>query len=168
MKENGSIFCHTQGWAIIAETMIGRGNKAYEYYRRFMPSAYNTKAEIRSIEPYVYCQFTNSKYSPRYGASRLPWLSGSAAWAYFTATQYILGIQPEYDGLRIDPCFPSEWKEVKITRRFRNKDFNIVIKNESGVQKGIKKLSINGREIQGNCIPLDLMKEKNEVVALMG
>ncbi len=168
MKENGSIFCHTQGWAIIAETMLGRGDKAYDHYRRFMPSAYNTKAEVRSIEPYVYCQFTNSKYNPRYGSSRLPWLSGSAAWAYFTATQHILGIQPDYTGLRIDPCLPSKWKEVKITRRFRNKDFNILIKNESGVQKGIKKITINGKEIQGNCIPLELMKDKNEVVAMMG
>ncbi|HTX19907.1 MAG TPA: N,N'-diacetylchitobiose phosphorylase [Bacteroidota bacterium] len=168
MKENASVFCHTQGWAIIAETMLGRGNKAYDYYRRFMPAAYNTRSEVRTIEPYVYCQFTNSKYSPRYGASRLPWLSGSAAWAYFTATQYILGVRPEYEGLRIDPCIPSDWKEVKVTRRFRGKNFSIVIRNESGVQKGTKTISVNGKMIEGNLIPLNLMKDENEIVALMG
>jgi len=167
MKENGSIFCHTQGWAIIAEAMLGRGNQAYEYYRKFMPSAYNTKAEVRQIEPYVYCQFTNSKYSPRYGASRLPWLSGSASWAYYTATQYILGIQPDYRGLKIDPCMPSDWKEVKVSRKFRKKDFTIVIRNKDGAQKGVKKITVNGEEIEGNIIPFETMKEKNEIVVVM-
>ncbi len=168
MKENASVFCHTQGWAIIAETMLGRGNQAYDYYRKFLPAAYNTKAEIREIEPYVYCQFTNSKYSPRYGASRLPWLSGSASWAYYAATQYILGIQPEYRGMRIDPCIPSDWKEVKISRKFRKKNFTIVIRNKDGVQKGVKRIVINDEEIEGNLIPFERMKEKNEVVVIMG
>ncbi len=167
MKENGSVFCHTQGWAIIAETILGRGNQAYEYYRKFMPAAYNTKAEIRGIEPYVYCQFTNSRYSPRYGASRLPWLSGSASWAYYTVTQYILGVQPDYFGLKIDPCIPSDWKELRITRRFRKKNFNITIQNENSVQKGVKKIIINGKEIEGNLIPLELMKDDNEVLVVM-
>ena len=175
MKENASIFNHTQSWVIIAETLLGRGNQAYDYYRRFMPSAYNTKAELREIEPYVYSQFTHSKYSPRYGASRLPWLTGTASWAYYTATQFILGIQPDYNGLKIDPCIPSGWKEIKITRRFRNKNFNITIKNETGVQKGVKKITINNKKIvgihpfgNGNLIPLDKMKENNEVVVVMG
>ena len=168
MKENASVFCHTQGWAIIAEAILGRGSAAYHYYRRFMPAAYNRKAEIREIEPYVYCQFTNSKYSPRHGASRLPWLSGSASWAYYTATQYILGIQPEYTGLRIDPCIPAEWKKLTITRRFRNKNLNITIRNENGVEKGVRKIEINGREIAGNLIPVEQMEEQNEVLVLMG
>jgi cellobiose phosphorylase len=148
--------------------MLGRGDRAYEYYRKFMPAAYNTKAEVREIEPYVYCQFTHSKYSPRYGASRLPWLSGSASWAYYTVTQYILGVQPDYVGLRIDPCIPSHWRESRITRRFRKKDFNIVIKNKGGAQKGVKRLNINGKDIDGNMIPVELMKARNEVVVEMG
>ena len=168
MKENASIFNHTQSWVIIAETLLGRGNQAYDYYRRFMPSAYNTKAELREIEPYVYSQFTHSKYSPRYGASRLPWLTGTASWAYYTATQYILGIQPDYNGLRIDPCITSNWEEIKITRRFRNKNFNITIKNPKGVQKGVKKITINNKKVEGNLIPLDKMTEKNEVLVVMG
>ena len=132
-----------------------------------MPSAYNTKAEIRQTEPYVYAQFTNSIYSPRYGASRLPWLSGTASWAYYTAAQYILGIQPDYNGLRIDPCIPSDWKRLRITRIFRNKNFNIIIKNENNGQKGVKKIIINGVEIEGNFIPIEIMKQDNEVVAVM-
>ena len=133
-----------------------------------MPSAYNTKAELREIEPYVYSQFTNSKYSPRYGASRLPWLTGTASWAYYTAIQFILGIQPDYNGLRIDPCIPSKWKKIKITRKFRNKNFIITIKNPKAVQKGVKKIIINNKKVEGNLISLDMMKEKNEVVVVMG
>jgi N,N'-diacetylchitobiose phosphorylase len=168
MKENGSIFSHTQGWAIIAETMLGNGDQAFKYYRASMPAASNTKAEIRQIEPYVNCQFTHSKYSPRFGASRLPWLSGSAAWSYYTAIQYILGIQPDYFGLKIEPCIPSPWKEFSVTRRFRKKDFNITVQNKSGAQKGVKQIIINGEVITGNMIPLDKMKDKNEVLVEMG
>jgi N,N'-diacetylchitobiose phosphorylase len=168
MKENASIFCHTQGWAIIAETLIGRGNRAYDYYRRFMPAACNTKAEVRQIEPYVYCQFTNSKYSPRYGASRLPWLSGSATWAYYTISQFILGVQPDYAGIRLDPCIPSDWKEIRITRIFRRKTLGITIRNPHGVQKGVKSLKLNGQEINGNLIPVEQLQEKNTIVVVMG
>jgi cellobiose phosphorylase len=167
MKENASIFQHTQSWAIIAETLIGRGNQAYEYYRKFMPSAYNTKAELRQTEPYVYAQFTCSKYSPRYGSSRLPWLSGTASWAYYTAAQFILGVQPDYNGLKIDPCIPCSWEEIKVTRIFRQKNFNITIKNLNGSQKGVKKIVVNGKAIDGNLIPLDIMKDNNDVVVEM-
>jgi len=168
MKENASIFSHTQGWAIIAETMLGNGDRAYKYYRAFMPAAYNTKAEIRQIEPYVYCQFTHSKHSPRFGASRLPWLSGAAAWSYYAATQYILGIQPDYHGLRIDPCIPASWKEFSVKRKFRKKTFNITVHNRAGAQKGVKKIFINGEEIADNLIPLDKMKDNNNVLVEMG
>ena len=133
-----------------------------------MPSAYNEKAEVRQTEPYVYAQFTNSVYSPRYGASRLPWLSGTASWAYYTAAQYILGIQPEYSGLKIDPCIPSDWKEIKVRRKFRKKILNITIKNENNIQKGVKKININGKEINGNLIPFEQMQDTNEVIVFMG
>ncbi len=168
MKENGSIFTHTQGWAVIAETMLGHGDQAYKYWRSYMPAAYNTRAEIRQIEPYVYNQSTHGRYSPRFGNSRLPWLSGSATWSFFAATQHILGIQPDYNGIIIDPCIPSDWKQFKATRRFRGKNINITVKNENGVQKGVKKVTLNGEEIKGNLIPVSLMKEKNEVLVIMG
>ncbi len=168
MKENASIFCHTQGWAVAAETILGNGDQAYKYLRAFMPAAYNTKAEVREIEPYVYCQYTHSKYSPRYGASRLPWLSGSATWAYYTAAQYILGIRTDYEGLKINPCIPSDWKEFSVSRQFRNKRLNIKVRNDSGVQKGVKKVIINGKEIKDNFIPFANMKNENTVLVEMG
>ena len=167
-KENAGIFCHTQGWAIMAEAMRGNGNRAYEYFRAYMPAAYNTRAEIREIEPYVYCQSTHSKYSPRYGASRLPWLSGAATWAFYSISQYILGIRPEYEGLTLDPCIPSGWDTVRITRRFRNKTLNITINNPNKREKGIKSLSINGKQLSTNFIPVNEMKDMNEVLAIMG
>jgi cellobiose phosphorylase len=168
MKENGSVFSHTQGWAIIAETMLGHGDRAYEYFRAYLPAAYNTKAEVREIEPYVYCQYTHSKYSPRAGASRIPWLSGSAAWSYFAATHYILGLRPEYEGLRIDPCIPSAWKGFKISRVFRRKRLNVEVRNPGGVQKGVSKLVLNGELLEGNVIPAEKLLPENEVVVEMG
>ena len=168
MKENASIFSHTQGWAVIAETMLGNGEQAYKYYRAYMPAAYNTKAEVRQIEPYVYCQFTHSRYSPRFGASRLPWLSGAATWSYYSATQYILGIRPDYNGMIIDPCIPADWKELIITRRFRGSTLNITIINPNGVEKGIEEIVINGETIADKLIPLELLKETNVVKVIMG
>lgn len=168
MKENASIFSHTQGWAVIAEALLGNGNQAFEYYRAFMPAAFNNKAEIREIEPYVNCQFTHSKYSPRFGASRLPWLTGAAAWSYYSASQYILGIQPDYDGLIINPCIPSEWKGFFVSRRFRGKTLNITVLNPQKKQKGIKQVTLNDVVISGNMIFEDEMREINEVLVEMG
>lgn len=166
-KENGGIFCHTQGWAVMAEAMLGNGTQAYAYFRAFMPAAYNTRAEIRQIEPYVYCQSTHSKYSPRFGNSRLPWLSGAATWAFYSASQYIMGIRPEYHGITIDPCIPADWKELKITRRFRGKIIDITIKNPHKKEKGIARLQVNGTFMEGNCIPVEMLKENNAVEAIM-
>jgi cellobiose phosphorylase len=168
LKENASIFTHTQGWAVIAEALLGHGDLAYEYFRNYLPAAYNSRAEIREIEPYVYCQFTHSKYSPRFGASRVPWLSGSATWSFYAATQYILGIQPEYGGLRIDPCIPSAWKEFKVTRLFRGKKLTIDVQNSNGVQKGVKKLTLNGKELTSNFIFVGDLLVENQVEVRMG
>jgi cellobiose phosphorylase len=168
LKENGSIFTHTQAWAVMAETLLGHGDLAYQYFRAYLPAAYNTRAELRQIEPYVYCQFTHSKYSPRFGASRVPWLSGSAAWSFYAATQYILGVQPEYGGLRIDPCIPSAWKEFKVTRIFRGKKLTITVKNPDGAQKGVKKLVFDGALLEGNFIPAEKLLAENQVEVEMG
>jgi cellobiose phosphorylase len=168
MKENGAIFSHTQGWAVIAETMLGHGDLAYQYFRAYLPGAYNTRAEVREIEPYVYCQFTHSKYSPRAGASRIPWLSGSATWSFFAVTQYILGLRPEYGGLTIDPCIPAGWKGFKATRTFRGKRVNVEVTNPSGVQKGVRKLVLNGEPLKGNFIPAEKLAAENQVLVEMG
>ena len=166
-KENGAIFCHTQGWAIIAEAMNGNGNRAFEYFRSYMPSAMNEKAEIREIEPYVYCQSTHSKHSPRYGASRLPWLSGAATWSYFAATQYILGLQTHYKGMIIDPCIPAAWDKFKAVRRFRGKILNIEVTNNNHREKGISRIILNNEEIKGNLISFDKMKQDNVIEIIM-
>lgn len=168
MKENGGIFMHTQGWAVMAEAMCGNGNKAYDYFRKYMPAAYNTRAEIREIEPYVYCQSTHAKTSPRYGSSRVPWLSGSATWSFVAASQYILGLQPQYDGMKIDPCIPSSWIGFEVTRIFRSKELIIQVENPNKAQKGVKSLMLNGKMLTGNIIPFDLMEDSNIVKVVMG
>ena len=168
MKENGAIFTHTQGWAVIAETMLGHGSKAYQYYRATMPAAWNGRAEVREIEPYVYCQFTNAPMSPRAGASRVPWLSGSAAWAYVAGTQYVLGVRADWHGLIVDPCIPREWKRFTATRRFRGHSIKIDVRNPHGAEKGVKSLTLNGEALPGNLIPADKLKDDNAVVVEMG
>jgi N,N'-diacetylchitobiose phosphorylase len=167
MKENAAVFCHTQGWAIIAETMNGNGNRAYEYLLAYMPAAMNERAEIREIEPYVYCQSTHSRYSARYGASRLPWLTGAAAWSYYASSHYILGIRPEYDGITIDPCIPEKWDKFKVKRRYRNKILNIEVINQQHQQRGVNKILINDEEVNGSFIPYHKLKEINMIKVIM-
>ncbi len=167
-KENGSVFTHTQGWAVIAETMLGHGAKAFRYYRATMPAAWNERAEMREIEPYVYCQFTHAPMSPRSGASRVPWLSGSASWAYVAGTQHILGLRADWNGLVIDPCIPKEWPGFTATRRFRDKTIRIEVRNPRGTEKGVTSLTLNGKRLPGNVIPADKLKDENTVVAELG
>lgn len=168
LKENGGIFVHTQGWAVMAEAMLGHGDQAYEYLRAYLPAAHNKKAEIREIEPYVVCQSTHAKQSPKHGVSRIPWLSGSAAWTYYAITRYILGVRPEVNGLRIDPCIPSKWKSLTIQRRFRGKLLNIRVNNPKNVEKGVKKVVLNDEAIEGNFIPVSKMQAENDVLVTMG
>lgn len=168
VKENAGIFNHTQGWGVMAECMLGNGDRAYEYYRASMPAAYNDRAEIRQIEPYVQGQTTYSIYSPRPGNTRTSWLTGAAAWAYFSATQYILGLQPEPDGLRIAPCIPSTWNGFKATRRFRDWTIQIDVKNPNGVCRGVKSLTLNGKALTGNLIPVDRLGDHNQVEVVLG
>jgi N,N'-diacetylchitobiose phosphorylase len=168
VKENAGIFNHTQGWGVMAECMLGDGDRAYEYYRASMPAAYNEEAEIRQIEPYVQGQTTYSVYSPRAGTARTPWLTGAAAWAYFSATQYILGLRPEIDGLRIDPCIPSHWKGFKARRRFRGKTIQIEVHNPAGVCRGVKAMKLNGEMLPGNLLEAGRLGEENRVEVTLG
>jgi cellobiose phosphorylase len=168
IKENAGIFNHTQGWGVMAECMLGNGDRAYEYYRASMPAAYNERAEIRQMEPYVQGQTTYSTFSPRAGNCRTSWLTGAAAWAYYSATQYILGIRPELDGLRIDPCIPSNWDGFKATRRFRDKVINIEVSNPDKVYQGVREVILNGETLSGNLLPAVKMREENQVKVVMG
>jgi cellobiose phosphorylase len=168
LKENGGIFVHTQGWAVMAECLLGHGDQAYRYLRAYLPAAHNTRAEIREIEPYVVCQSTHSSWSPKHGTSRIPWLSGSATWTYYAITQYVLGIRPEIDGLRIDPCIPSGWRKFTVYRRFRGKRLTIQVENSSGVQKGVVSLTLNDEKLDGNVVPEARMLDENQVQLTMG
>jgi N,N'-diacetylchitobiose phosphorylase len=120
------------------------------------------------MEPYVQGQATYSTFSPRPGNTRTSWLTGAATWAYYSATQYILGIRPELDGLRIDPCIPEHWKGFKATRRFRGKAIEIEVKNPNGVCRGVKLLKLNDQALPGNLIPALLLGEKNQVEVILG
>jgi cellobiose phosphorylase len=153
-KENAGIFCHPQSWAVIAECLRGNGDRAYFYHRAHMPAAQNNKIDVREIEPYVHCQSAHGSDSPKFGASRLPWLSGTASWTHFAASQHILGIRPELDGLRIDPCIPQSWPEFHAVRRFRGATYDITVKNPNGLQKGVSSLVVDGVRIEGNLVPV--------------
>jgi cellobiose phosphorylase len=168
VKENAGIFNHTQGWGVMAECLLGHGDRAYEYYRASMPATYNDRAEIRQIEPYVQGQTTYSTYSPRPGNARTSWLTGAAAWAYFSATQYILGLRPELDGLQIDPCIPSTWRGFKATRRFRGREMQIDVRNPDGICRGVKTLTLTGETLTDNLIPAGRLGDQNRVEAVLG
>jgi len=168
IKENAGIFCHTQSWAVIAEVLLGNGDQAYEYYRAFMPAAYNDRAELRESEPYVHCQTTYATCNRNAGKSRVPWLSGTVSWSHHTAFQWILGVRPEVDGLRIDPCIPKVWPGFTMRRNFRGMTLKIEVKNPNGVSKGVKTLTIDRKEIAGNFIPLDQLRDGAKIVAVLG
>jgi len=168
IKENAGIFNHTQGWGVMAECMLGHGDQAYAYYRASMPAAYNTHAEIRQSEPYVQGQTTYSIYSPRPGNTRTSWLTGAAAWAYLVATQYILGLRPEYDGLHVDPCIPSDWEGFSMVRRFRGMVYRIVVHNPEHVCKGVVKMTVDGKKVYGNLLPTGLAGLDQEVDVWLG
>lgn len=167
-KENAAIFSHTQSWAVIAETMQGNGDRAYEYFHAFMPAAYNDRAELRQIEPYVHCQMTYSRYNVNEGAARTPWLTGTASWSYYAATHWILGVRPEVEGLRIAPCIPKHWPGFKMTRTFRGKKVRIEVQNPSGVNRGLKSLTIDGQPVTGEVIPAEKIRHNSRIIAVLG
>jgi N,N'-diacetylchitobiose phosphorylase len=152
----------------MAACLLGDGDLAHEYYRAFMPAAYNDRAELRQLEPYVQGQTTYSVYSPRAGNCRTAWLSGAAAWAYFSATQYILGLQPEREGLRINPCIPSTWDGYSARRRFRRQDLHIAVHNPQHACQGVVKMSIDGKAVTGNLIPADLPGTEHHIEVWLG
>lgn len=168
LKENGGIFVHTQGWGVMANAVLGNGERTYKYLRAYLPAAFNTKAEIREIEPYVVCQSTHAEESPTFGKSKIPWLSGSATWTYYAITQYLLGVKPEYDGILFDPCIPGAWDNISIIRRFRGKKLNITILNPDKTEKGVKSLTVNGKEEKTNFIKASSLTDNMEIIVNMG
>jgi cellobiose phosphorylase len=152
-KENAGIFCHNNPWIVIGETVQGRGDRAWEYYRKISPAYTEAHSELHKVEPYVYAQMIAGKDAVKPGEAKNSWLTGTAAWNYFAITQYILGIKPDYDGLLIDPCIPADWKGYTVIRKFRGATYEIRVSNPSSRMKGIRKLTLDGQELAGNRIP---------------
>jgi cellobiose phosphorylase len=153
-KENAGIFCHNNPWIACAETMLGHGDRAFEVFRKTCPVYLEEISEIHRTEPYAYCQMVAGKDAATFGEGKNSWLTGTAAWTFTCISQYILGIKPELDGLRIDPCIPSDMKLYKCDRRFRGSLYHISVENPHGSQRGIASMTIDGEEVSGNLIPL--------------
>lgn len=152
-KENAGIFCHNNPWISIAETVIGRGNRAWQVYTRTCPAYIEDISEIHRTEPYVYSQMIAGKDAPNFGEAKNSWLTGTAAWTFLDVSQYILGIRPDYDGLIIDPCIPDTMDGFTAKRKFRGNTYHITVRNPAHVQKGVTKLIVDGATIDGNMIP---------------
>ena len=167
-KENGGIFLHPNPWAMIAEAILGNGERAYEYYAQINPITKNDIIEVYECEPYAYAQNILGDEHPQFGLGRNSWLSGTASWCYQAATQWILGIRPEYNGLRIDPCIPSTWSGFSAKRRFRGRIIRITVHNPQGVCKGVVKMTIDGNDIPGNLVPMDLSADEHHLEAWLG
>ena len=167
-KENGGIFLHPNPWAMIAETMLGNGDRAYEYYSQINPAGKNDSIDLYEIEPYVYAQNILGDEHPQFGLGRNSWLSGTASWSYQAGTQWILGIRAEYDGLRIDPCIPSKWNGFNATRKYRGVTYHITVTNPQHVCKGVAKVSVNGQQVEGSLIRAEKGSSEVHVEVVMG
>ena len=166
-KENAGIFCHNNPWISIAETCIGRGDRAFEVYKKTCPSYIEDISEIHRTEPYVYSQMVAGADAKFHGEAKNSWLTGTAAWTFTNISQYILGIYPTLEGLSVNPCTPAEFGDFNVTRVYRGVTYNIEIKNPNKVQKGVASLLVDGKEIEGNIIPFDGSKKTVSVVATM-
>ncbi|RKF13242.1 glycosyl transferase [Alginatibacterium sediminis] len=165
-KENGGIFLHSNPWVMIAETIAGNGDRAFEYYNQINPASHNENLDIFESEPYCYPQNILGDEHKQFGMGRNAWLSGTSSWTYVAGTQHILGIQPSLQGLRIDPCIPKSWEGFKVTRMFRGAKYQIEVLNPKHVSKGVVSVSLNGELIDGNTLPISNSGEHNVVVTL--
>ena len=167
-KENAGIFCHNNPWISIAETVVGRGNRAWQVYTRTCPAYIEDISEIHRTEPYVYSQMIAGKDAPNFGEAKNSWLTGTAAWTFLNASQYILGIRPDYDGLIVDPCIPSFMDGFTAKRDFRGTTYHIEVENPNHVEKGIASVTVDGNAFEGNLIPVDAGKKEVHVKVIMG
>ncbi|MFW9848179.1 MAG: GH36-type glycosyl hydrolase domain-containing protein [Candidatus Thorarchaeota archaeon] len=168
LKENGSIWSHANAWAIIAECVLGRGNQAYQYYSKLAPPAKNKIAEIQKSEPYVYAQTIAGVDHPAFGEAKQSWLTGTAAWMMKAATNWIIGVRPQFHGLLVDPCLPTSWKSFRMTRQFRDAIYEITVSNPNGVSKGIDDISIDGRPFETNLLPVFSDGKTHNISIIMG
>ena len=148
LKENGSVFSHPNPWAWCAEAILGRGTRAMKFYNALCPALQNDRIEVRQAEPYTYCQFISGKDHSTFGRAHHPFMTGSSGWAYYAATQYLLGIQPDFDRMAIDPCIPAAWKEYSVCRKWRGGTYRIHVSNPDGVEKGVKSITMDGKAVE--------------------
>jgi cellobiose phosphorylase len=167
-KENGGVFCHTNPWVVIAETMLGRGERAFEVFKKTAPTYRQHLTELHRLEPYVYPQMIAGPQSKKPGEAKNSWLSGTASWAHVAASQYIFGIRPDYDGLRMDPCIPRRWPSFTVRRAFRGAEYLIEVVNPNHVSKGVRRVELNGEAVNGAVVPPQSAGSSNRVRVLMG
>lgn len=167
-KENAGIFCHNNPWVMIGETKLGRGDRAWDYFKKICPSYLEDISELHKVEPYVYAQMIAGKDAYKPGEAKNSWLSGTAAWNFYAITQSILGIIPQYDGLEISPCIPKNWKAYKISRKFRGAVYNISVKNMDSVSSGVKSIVLNGKPIEGKLVPIQEKGTINTIEVSLG
>ena len=166
LKENGSIFSHPNPWAWCAEAVLGRGSRAMKFYDALCPAMQNDRIEVRKAEPYSYCQFVSGRDHTTFGEAHHPFMTGSAGWAYYAATQYLLGVRPEFDSLTVDPCIPADWKEFTVDRIWRGAEYRIRVTNPKGVEKGVAKIRLNGETVDS--IPVQAPGSVSEIEVIMG
>lgn len=167
IKENGAIFSHPNPWAVIAETVLGRGDRAMKFYDSLLPYNQNDRIEVREAEPYSYCQFVYGKEHPGHGRARHPWLTGSAGWNYTAVTRWILGVRTSFEGLVLDPCIPRDWPGFEVVRRWRGATYRIQVGNPSRVSKGVRSILLDGRPVEG-AIPAQPAGTTHDVLVTMG
>ena len=167
-KENAGIFCHNNPWISIAETVIGRGNRAFEVYQKTCPAYVEDISEIHRTEPYVYSQMVAGRDAKYHGEAKNSWLTGTAAWTFVNVSQYILGVYPTHHGLSINPCIPEGFGDFKLTRKFRDVNYHITVKNPENVQKGVASMTVDGKAVEGHIIPYEAGKTDVNVEVVMG
>lgn len=167
-KENAGIFAHNNPWVIIGETVLGRGDRAWEYYKKICPAYVEEHSDLHKVEPYVYCQMTAGKDAARPGEGKNSWLTGTAAWNWYAVTQFILGIRPDFDGLLIDPCIPTDCDGYRVQRRFRGATYDIHVRNPRHVSRGVTSLTLNGNPVEGNHLPVCPAGTVNQVEVTLG
>ncbi len=167
-KENAGIFCHNNPWIACAETMVGHGNRAFEVFKKTCPIYLEDISEIHRTEPYVYCQMVAGKDAPSFGEGKNSWLTGTAAWTFTAMSQYILGIQPNFKGLKVDPCIPDTIEGYTLDRTFRGVNYHITVDNNAHVQKGVTEMIVDGTPIAGNIIPPVSGKTDVDVLVRLG
>ncbi len=152
-KENASVFCHTNAWILIAAALTGDADAAFDYYKRTNPSTRSAISAVHRCEPYCYAQTIAGRDAPTHGEAKNSWLTGTASWHLVGITQWILGVRPELDGLRIDPVLPSDWEGFTATRRWRGATYEIAVKKTKGTTGRVRSLTVDGSRVEGNLIP---------------